>query len=71
MSNEPGLSLGRLVAAERNANASLQAAKNLSEQVSALDAQVKKLQAQLAQSEAMLAALNGRTAAMIGSGPTG
>lgn len=70
MSNEPGLSLGRLVAAERNAAAALNLTKELSRRLTVAEARLLKAETQAQQDAQTIAALNGRTAALIGSGST-
>lgn len=70
MSNEPGLTLGRLVAAERNALAAVQECKRLSARVSSLEGELNKARAENSNLALQLGALNARTASLIGSGAT-
>ena len=62
--------LGRLIAAERNALAAIELAKNTSKQCAALEAEVAQLKRQSAQLQQQLATMNARTAQLFGTGAT-
>lgn len=70
MSKEPGLTLGRVVAIERNALAAIEAAKQMNVRVSQLEAQLETVHAQKLQLEQQIQALNVRIAMMAGNGST-
>lgn len=70
MSNEPGLTLGRLVAAERNAVSALAEVKRVSAIAASLSDDLAKAKAEVVQLKGMLDVLNARTATLMGSGAT-
>lgn len=70
MSKEPGLTLGRVVAIERNALAAIEAVKQMNVRVSQLEAQLETVHAQKLQLEQQIQALNVRIAMMAGNGST-
>ena len=70
MSNEPSNTLGRLIAAERNALAALEQAQQAIKLAGSLDGRVQAKEQKIAQLEQHIASLNGRLAAMMGSGAT-
>lgn len=62
--------LGRLIAAERNALAAIELAKNLSERVSTIEAEKDKVQRQLIEAQTQINALQVRMAMQRGAGPS-
>lgn len=62
--------LGRLVAAERNALAAIELAKNVSSQNAAIQAEIVMLKQQVVQLQQQNGALNARIAGLIGTGAT-
>lgn len=70
MSNEPGLTLGRLVAAERNALAALQAAKRLTQENADLRDKVTNMQKETILMRDQISAMQVQMAGLRGSGAT-
>lgn len=70
MPNEPGLTLGRMVAAERNALAAVNGVKELRELYQPLLERLEKLELENAALKQQVAALNSRFYQSMGSGPT-
>ena len=71
MSNEPGLTLGRLIAAEKNSAAAVQLSKKNSESQSKMMAKIVNLEQKINQLESQIASLKKLVVRQIGGGPTG
>lgn len=68
---EPGMNLGRLVAAERNALAAIETLKQLSERLQATESGVSRLQEENQQLHQRINALQLQIVRLMGSGATG
>ena len=67
---EPGLTLGRLIAAERNALAGVEVSRRAESDVAALTQRVSRLELEVVQLKEAMARLNARVYSMMGSGAT-
>lgn len=70
MSHEPGLTLGRLVAAERNALAALEALKHSQQQRAELAQRLARIEADNVRLAQRVDALTARVVVMMGTGAT-
>lgn len=70
MSNEPGLTLGRLVAAERNALAAIEAVKNLMEKTNGYTSRIQRLETENLDLKRELNVLRAMMYGNRGGGPT-
>lgn len=68
--SEPGVTLGRLIAAERNALAAVSAAKDMREKLGAALDRIDKLEAEQVAMKTAMQYVNVRLALMRGAGPT-
>lgn len=69
-SREPGVTLGRLMAAERNALSALNTVKSLHSNLSEKDKKIQQLESEVAQLKGQLNGFNTRLAMVQGRGPT-
>jgi len=70
MSDEPGVSLGRLIATERNALTAISGQKAAEVKIEDLTRNLYQMQVQVALLQEQITALQVRLASMMGNGPT-